>query len=157
MFSGEGTPFVMELPSYHVPKISAVLRSMWERTSAFLRKAGTVILLATIVVWFLSGYGFADGTFGAVADNNDSMLAVLAGAISWVFYPLGWGQWQPVAATITGLIAKENVVGTFGILYAGDVSWYAALQAAFTPLVGYSLLALTCCARRGRGDGRDQA
>ena len=140
-FMGCSAPFVMELPAYHVPTAGAVLRSMWERASSFIRKAGTVILLATIAVWFLSGYGFEGGTFGAVANQDNSLLAVLAGAVAWVFYPLGWGTWQPVAATLTGLLAKENVVGTFGILYAGDAGWYAALQASFTPLVGYSLLA----------------
>ena len=139
-FGGYSAPFVMELPAYHVPTAGVVLRSMWERASTFIKKAGTVILLATIAVWFLSGYGFADGGFGAVADQNDSLLAVLAGLVTWIFVPLGWAQWQPVSATITGLLAKENVVGTFGILYTGDAGWYAAMQAAFTPLAGYSLL-----------------
>lgn len=141
MFAGPSAPFVMELPAYHVPTVGAVLRSMWERAWSFIKKAGTVILLATIAVWFLSGYGFTDGSFGVVSDQSDSMLAIIAGAISWIFIPLGWGKWQPVAATVTGLLAKENVVGTIGILYAGDLGWYAALQVAFTPLVGYSLLA----------------
>lgn len=140
-FLGYSSPFVMELPAYRAPTPGGVLRSMWERASTFIKKAGTVILLATIVIWFLSGYGFADGGFGAVADRDDSLLALLAGAFSWIFAPLGWGQWQPVAATLTGLLAKENVVGTFGILYAGDMGWYAALQAAFTPLAGFSFLA----------------
>lgn len=140
-FLGYSAPFVMELPAYHAPTPGAVLRSMWERASTFIKKAGTVILLATIAIWFLSGYGFADGGFGAVADQDDSLLALFAGAFSWIFAPLGWSQWQPVAATLTGLLAKENVVGTFGILYAGDMGWYAALQAAFTPLAGFSFLA----------------
>lgn len=140
-FASTATPFVMELPAYHVPTAGAVLRSMWERAWSFIKKAGTVILLATILVWFLSGYGFTDGSFGAVEDQNNSLLAVIAGAIAWIFAPLGWGQWQAVGATITGLIAKENVVGTFAILYAGEAGWYSTIQAAFTPVAGYSLLA----------------
>ena len=140
-FSGDATPFVMELPAYHWPTIGSLLRSMWERAWSFIKKAGTVILAATIVVWFISGYGFVDGVFGAVEDQNDSILAVIGGALAWIFSPLGWGNWQATAATITGLIAKENVVGTFGILYNTSAGWYSALQAAYTPLTAYSLLA----------------
>jgi ferrous iron transport protein B len=141
IFASANTPFVMELPAYHIPTAGVVLRSMWERAWSFIKKAGTVILLATILVWFISGFGFVDGNFGLVEDQNDSLLAIIAGSIAWIFAPLGWANWQAVGATITGLIAKENVVGTFAILYAGDVSWYTSLQAAFTPVAGYSLLA----------------
>ena len=140
-FLGYSAPFIMELPAYHLPTAGVVLRSMWERSYAFIKKAGTLILLATIVVWFLSGYGFVDGSFGAVEDADNSLLAAIAGTVSWIFAPLGWGEWEPVAATITGLVAKENVVGTFGILYASEIGWYSALQAAFLPVAGYSLLA----------------
>ena len=140
-FSGDPAPFVMELPAYHIPTIGFVLRSMWERAWSFIKKAGTVILLATILVWFISSYGFVDGVFGAVEDQNNSLLAVFGNAIAWIFAPLGWGDWQAASAAVTGLIAKENVVSTFGILYAGDAGWYANVQAAFTPLAGYSFLA----------------
>ncbi len=140
-FAGNTAPFVMELPAYHMPTFGTVMRSMWERTSAFIKKAGTIILLAAIIIWFISSYGFVDGSFGAVADQNDSILAVLGGAIAWLFTPLGWGDWQAASATITGLIAKENVVSTIGILYAGDAGWYANVQASFTPVAAYSLLA----------------
>ena len=131
----------MELPAYHLPTIGSVLRSMWERAWSFIKKAGTIILLATILIWFISGYGFVDGVFGAVEDQNDSLLAALGGAICWIFNPLGWGDWQAASATVTGLIAKENVISTFGILYAGDAGWYANVQAAFTPVAAYSFLA----------------
>lgn len=141
MFAGETTPFVMELPAYHLPKVSAVLRSMWERAWAFIKKAGTIILVATILVWFLSSYGFADGGFGAVEDQADSLLAAFGNALAWIFYPLGCNTWQATAATITGLIAKENVVGTFGVLYAGGAGWYSNVQAAYLPAAGYALLA----------------
>ena len=149
-FQSPATPFVMELPAYHWPTAGSVLRSMWERAWSFIKKAGTLILAAAVVIWFLSGYGVSDGAFGAVADQNDSLLAVISSAIAWIFYPLGWGAlpgsgieyaWQPTAATITGLIAKENVVGTMGILYAGGAGWYANLQASLTPVAAYSLLA----------------
>lgn len=140
-FAGEATPFVMELPAYHWPTLSAILRSTWERVWSFIKKAGTIILAATIVVWFISKYGFGPDGFGPVVDQNDSLLAAFGNALCWIFAPLGWGSWEPTSATITGLIAKENVVGTFGILYAGDAGWYASLQAAFAPLACYSLLA----------------
>ena len=137
-FAGDPAPFIMELPAYHMP---TVLRSMWERAWSFIKKAGTIILLACILVWFISTYGVVDGTFMAVEDQNDSILAVLGTLICWIFNPLGWGDWQAASAAVTGLIAKENVVGTLGILYNGDAGWYANVQAAFTPLVAYSFLA----------------
>ena len=140
-FAGDPAPFIMELPAYHMPTVGAVLRSMWERAWSFIKKAGTIILLACILVWFISTYGVVDGTFMAVEDQNDSILAVLGTLISWIFNPLGWGDWQAASAAVTGLIAKENVVGTLGILYNGDAGWYANVQAAFTPLVAYSFLA----------------
>lgn len=140
-FAGDPAPFVMELPAYHLPTVGAVLRSMWERAWSFIKKAGTIILLAAILIWFISAYGFIDGTFMAVEDQNDSILAILGGAICWIFNPLGWGDWQAASAAITGLIAKENVVSTFGILYDGGPGWYANVQAAFTPVAGYAFLA----------------
>lgn len=140
-FAGDPAPFIMELPAYHMPTVGAVLRSMWERAWSFIKKAGTIILLACILVWFISTYGVVDGTFMAVEDQNDSILAVLGTLICWIFNPLGWGDWQAASAAVTGLIAKENVVGTLGILYNGDAGWYANVQAAFTPLVAYSFLA----------------
>ena len=147
MFAGEVAPFVMELPAYHLPTIGNVLRSMWERGWSFIKKAGTVILLATILVWFLSGYGFENGSFGAVADMDNSLLAAFGNAIAWIFIPLGWGNWQSAAACITGLIAKENVVGTFGVLLGhmdevAENGWeiWAQMATIFTPLAGYSYL-----------------
>ncbi len=147
MFSGDPAPFVMELPSYHWPTLGNILRSMWERAWSFIKKAGTVILLSAIVLWFLQGFGFENGTFGMVDDLNHSLLAAIGGAISWLFAPLGWGNWQSAVAAITGLIAKENVVGTFGILFGGfeevaENGWqvWSNLQATFTPLAAYSFL-----------------
>lgn len=140
-FAGDPAPFIMELPAYHMPTVGAVLRSMWERAWSFIKKAGTIILLACILVWFISTYGVVDGTFMAVEDQSDSILAVLGTLICWIFNPLGWGDWQAASAAVTGLIAKENVVGTLGILYNGDAGWYANVQVAFTPLVAYSFLA----------------
>lgn len=140
-FAGDPAPFIMELPAYHMPTAGAVLRSMWERAWSFIKKAGTIILLACILIWFISSYGVVDGTFMAVEDQNDSILAVLGTLICWIFNPLGWADWQAASAAVTGLIAKENVVGTLGILYNGDAGWYANVQAAFTPLVAYSFLA----------------
>ena len=140
-FAGDPAPFIMELPAYHMPTVGAVLRSMWERAWSFIKKAGTIILLACILVWVISTYGVVDGTFMAVEDQNDSILAVLGTLICWIFNPLGWGDWQAASAAVTGLIAKENVVGTLGILYNGDAGWYANVQVAFTPLVAYSFLA----------------
>ena len=140
-FAGDPAPFVMELPAYHLPTIGAVLRSMWERAWSFIKKAGTIILVACILIWFISSYGFVDGVFQAVEDQNDSILAIIGGAICWIFTPQGFGDWQAASATITGLIAKENVVSTFGILYDGDAGWYANVQAAFTYASGYAFLA----------------
>ncbi len=146
MFSGMPAPFVMELPAYHLPTVGNVLRSMWERGYSFIKKAGTIILLATIFVWFASNYGWADGSFGMV-DMNDSILAAIGSAIAWIFSPLGWGNWQSAVASFTGLIAKENVVGTFGVLFGGfdevaENGWqiWANLQQVFTPLSAYSFL-----------------
>ncbi len=140
-FAGDPAPFVMELPAYHLPTIGAVLRSMWERAWSFIKKAGTIILVACILIWFISSYGFVDGVFQPVEDQNDSILAIIGGAICWIFAPQGFGDWQAASATITGLIAKENVVSTFGILYDGDAGWYANVQAAFTYASGYAFLA----------------
>ena len=140
-FAGDPAPFVMELPAYHMPTVGAVLRSMWERAWSFIKKAGTIILVASILIWFISSYGFVDGVFQAVEDQNDSILAIIGGAICWIFAPQGFGDWQAASATITGLIAKENVVSTFGILYDGDAGWYANVQAAFTYASGYAFLA----------------
>ncbi len=146
MFAGDPSPFVMELPPYHMPTVGNILRSMWERGSSFIKKAGTIILLATIFVWFTSGYGFTDGAFGPCAMEN-SMLASIGNVISVLFVPLGWGDWQASVAAITGLIAKENVVGTMGILYGGfeevaENGWqvWANLREAYTPVAAYSFL-----------------
>ena len=140
-FAGDPAPFVMELPAYHLPTVGAVLRSMWERAWSFIKKAGTIILVACILIWFISSYGFVDGVFQVVEDQNDSILAIVGNAICWIFAPQGFGDWQATSATITGLIAKENVVSTFGILYDGDAGWYANVQAAFTYASGYAFLA----------------
>lgn len=140
-FSNAVTPFVMELPSYRTPDPKSVMRSVSQRAASFVRKAGTVILLAAITVWFISGYGFEGGTFGAVINPDDSLLAVLGGLISWMFVPLGWGTWQAVTTAVTGLLAKENVVSTLGVLYAGGAGWYANLQSVFSVASGYSFLA----------------
>ncbi len=146
MFAGDPAPFVMELPAYHLPTVGNLLRSMWERGWSFIKKAGTVILLATILVWFTSSFGWADGRFGMV-DMNDSILAIVGNAIAWIFAPLGWGNWQSAVACVTGLIAKENVVGTFGVLFGGfeevaENGWqvWANMREAFTPLSAYSFL-----------------
>jgi ferrous iron transport protein B len=163
-FAGEPAPFVMELPSYHVPSASNVLRATWERGWSFIKRAGTVILLSTIVLWFLQGYGFTDGAFGPVEDNNSSLLAAIGNAIAWIFYPLGWTgdmAWKAAVASFTGLIAKENVVGTFGTLYhfAGEVSEngeeiWALVGADFGAVTAYSfmifnLLCAPCFAAMG--------
>lgn len=146
MFAGDPAPFVMELPAYHWPTVANVLRSMWERGWSFIKKAGTVILLATVFVWFTSNFGWENGTFGMVA-MDASILAALGGAIAWIFTPLGWGNWQGAVATITGLIAKENVVGTFGVLFGGfdevaENGWqiWVNMREVFTPLAAYSFL-----------------
>ena len=140
-FAGEATPFVMELPAYHLPSFSRVMRATGERCMAFVKKALTVLLLATIVIWFLSTYGIVDGAFGAVEDQADSMLAAIGGAISGIFAPLGWGTWQATAASIVGITAKENIVSTLGILYACPEGWYSAVQAALPTAAGFSFLA----------------
>ena len=145
MFAGDPAPFVMELPAYHWPTLSNILRSMWERGWSFIKKAGTIILLATILVWFLSGYGFGEKGFGAV-DMDQSLLANIGNAFAWIFRPLGFGDWKATVACVTGLIAKENVVGTFGVLYGfaevaedGAEVW-GSLQNAYTPVAGYAFL-----------------
>jgi len=145
MFAGDVAPFVMELPAYHWPTVINILRSMWERGWSFIKKAGTIILLATIFVWFASNFGWGEDGFGMV-DMDESVLAMLGGFIAPIFTPLGWGNWQASVAAITGLIAKENVVGTFGILYGfgevaedGEEIW-GALAASFTTLAAYSFL-----------------
>lgn len=143
-FSGDPAPFVMELPAYHLPTLGNVLRSMWERGWSFIKKAGTIILLSTIVVWFLTFFGFTPDGFRMLAEEEIdlSILARVGSAIAWIFRPLGWGNWQAAVASITGLVAKENIVGTMGILYrAGEGSVYAHLAAAFSSAAGYSFLA----------------
>ena len=143
MFSGEPAPFVMELPAYHWPTLGNVLRSMWERGWSFIKKAGTIILLSTIFVWFTSYFGWVDGQFQMLSDDqiDCSILAAIGGAIDWIFAPLGWGNWQAVVASITGLVAKENIVGTLGVLYGGGGgSVYDAMAAAFTAITAYSFL-----------------
>ena len=143
MFAGDPAPFVMELPAYHWPTLGNVLRSMWERGWSFIKKAGTIILLSTIFVWFTSYFGWVDGQFQMLSDEqiDCSILAAIGGAIDWIFAPLGWGNWQAVVASITGLVAKENVVGTLGVLYGGgDGSVYDAMAAAFTGITAYSFL-----------------
>ena len=142
-FAGEPAPFVMELPAYHWPTAGNVLRSTWERGWSFIKKAGTIILLSTIFVWFTTYFGIVDGTFRMLSEDeiNYSILASIGGALAWIFKPLGWGNWQAVVASITGLIAKENIVGTLGILYGGgDGSVYSNLASAFTPITAYSFL-----------------
>ena len=134
----------MELPAYHMPTVGNVLRSMWERAWSFIKKAGTVILLATILVWFLSYFGFVNGSFQMLTEDqmDDSLLAIIGNAISWIFAPLGWGNWQAAVASVTGLIAKENIVGTMGILYGGTgATVYQAMADAFTQVSGLSFLA----------------
>ncbi|MFU2423470.1 MAG: ferrous iron transport protein B [Bacteroides sp.] len=143
MFAGDPAPFVMELPAYHMPTLGNVLRSMWERGWSFIKKAGTIITLSTILVWFTTYFGFVDGTFRMLAEDeiDSSILAAIGNVIAWIFIPLGWGNWQAAVASITGLVAKENIVGTLGILYGGgDGNVYANLAAAFTQVSGYSFL-----------------
>jgi len=142
-FSGEPAPFVMELPAYHLPTLGNVLRSMWERGWSFIKKAGTIILLSTIVLWFLSRFGFVDGAFTMLGEEEigNSILAVIGNGIAWLFAPLGWGNWQAAVASITGLIAKENIVGTMGVLYgSGEISTWAMLARVFTGVTGFSFL-----------------
>lgn len=147
MFAGDPAPFVMELPAYHIPTVGNVLRSMWERGWSFIKKAGTVILLSTIVIWFLQSFGFENGGFAMVEDINHSLLAMIGQTFAWIFTPLGWGEWKGAVATITGLVAKENVVATFGQLYGfaevaedGTEIW-GTLAMSFTALSAYSFLA----------------
>ncbi len=166
MFAGEPAPFVMELPAYHTPSMGNVLRGTWDRGWAFIKRAGTVILISSIILWFLMGYGFENGIFGAVEDGNNSLLASIGNAIAWIFYPLGWigeNAWKLTCATITGLIAKEEVVNFFGIAfnYVGEADLmedasglYPAIASAFTGLTAYSfmifnLLCAPCFAAMG--------
>lgn len=142
-FLGEPAPFVMELPAYHMPTVGNVLRSMWERGWSFIKKAGTIILISTILVWFTTYFGFVDGTFQMLSDEqiDHSILAAIGNAIAWIFNPLGWGNWQAAVASITGLVAKENIVGTLGILYGGgEATVYQNIAAAFTAVSGFSFL-----------------
>ncbi|MDO5519516.1 MAG: ferrous iron transport protein B [bacterium] len=160
LFAGDVAPFVMELPAYHMPTITNVMRSMWERASSFVKKAGTIILLSTIVIWFLQNFGFTSGSFAMVEDMNDSLLAAIGGVIAPIFAPLGWGNWKFASAAITGLIAKENVVGTFGVLYGfgevaedgveiwGSLASSVSATAAYSFLV-FNLLCAPCFAAMG--------
>ena len=144
MFAGDPAPFVMELPAYHMPTVGSVLRSMWERGWSFIKKAGTIILVSTIAVWFTTYFGVVDGKFQMLSEDqiDYSILATIGKAICWIFIPQGWGNWQATVASVTGLVAKENIVGTLGILYGGgDASVYATMGAAFTAVSGYSFLA----------------
>ena len=143
MFAGDPAPFVMELPAYHWPTVGNVLRSMWERGWSFIKKAGTIILLSTIVIWFTTYFGWVDGQFQMLSEEqiDGSILAKIGNAIAWIFAPLGWGNWEAVVASITGLIAKENIVGTLGILFGnGDGTVYQAMGAAFNGVTGYSFM-----------------
>lgn len=139
MFSGDPAPFVMELPAYHLPTVGNLLRSMWERGWSFIKKAGTIILLSTIFVWFTTYFGFVDGSFRMLGEDEigNSILAAIGNGLAWIFAPLGWGNWQATVASITGLVAKENIVGTMGILYPGG---WTEIGAAFTGLSGFSFL-----------------
>lgn len=143
MFAGEPAPFVMELPAYHMPTPDNVLRSMWERGWSFIKKAGTIILLSTVAVWFASYFGFTEDGFRMLSEDelNLSILAKIGSGIAFIFAPLGWGNWQAAVASITGLVAKENIVGTMGILYGGgDTTVWQTLSGAFTGITGYSFL-----------------
>ena len=160
-FSGDPAPFVMEMPAYHVPAASNVLRATWERGWSFIKRAGTVILASSVILWFLQGFGVVDGTFGMVDDNNSSLLAAVGSAAAFIFRPLGFGDWQSTVATVTGLIAKENVVSTFGVLFhvgaevaEDDLLLWAAVAAHYTKLAAYSfmifnLLCAPCFAAMG--------
>ena len=160
LFAGDPAPFVMEMPAYHTPRAVNVLRSMWERGSSFIKKAGTIILLSTIVLWFLQGFGWEKGALGMVDDIDHSILSSIGQTFAWIFSPLGWGDWKAAVASVTGLIAKENVVATFGQLYGfaevaeeGNEFW-GQLSASFTPLAAYSfmvfnLLCAPCFAAMG--------
>jgi len=162
MFAGDPAPFVMELPAYHVPTVLNVLRSMWERAWSFIKKAGTIILLSTIILWFLMNFGWVDGNFGMLEAEqlNDSILATIGNVIAPIFAPLGWGDWKMAVAAVTGLIAKENVVGTFGILFGfaevaedgsefwGQLANSLPAVAAYSFLV-FNLLCAPCFAAMG--------
>ena len=139
IFSGDPAPFVMELPAYHLPTVSNLLRSMWERGWSFIKKAGTIILLSTIIVWFTTYFGFVDGQFQMLSEDqiSNSILAAIGNCIAWIFTPLGWGNWQAAVASVTGLVAKENIVGTMGILYPGG---WSEIGGAFTAISGFSFL-----------------
>jgi ferrous iron transport protein B len=144
LFEGDPAPFVMELPAYHWPTLESVLRSMWERGWSFIKKAGTIITLSTILVWFTTYFGFVDGSFGMLSEEqiDYSILATVGKALAWIFIPQGFGNWQATVASITGLVAKENIVGTMGILYsAGEGTVYANMGATFTAISGYAFLA----------------
>ncbi len=164
-FAGEPAPFVMELPAYHAPSVSNVLRATWERGWSFIKRAGTIILLSSIVLWFLQGYGFVDGAFQAVEDNNASLLAVIGRSAAWIFAPIGWTGdmgWKATVATFTGLIAKEEVVNFFGVAYRyageelggnGEAIW-TLVRADFGAVTAYSfmifnLLCAPCFAAMG--------
>ena len=160
-FAGDPAPFVMELPAYHIPSAGNVLRATWERGWSFIKRAGTVILASSIILWFLQGFGWENGAFGMVEDMNNSVLAAIGSAISFIFVPLGFGTWKPTVAVFTGLIAKENVVATFGVLYNyvgelsenGDEIW-GLVAADFTAISAYSfmifnLLCAPCFAAMG--------
>jgi ferrous iron transport protein B len=138
MFAGDPAPFVMEMPAYHVPSPTNVLRATWERGWSFIKRAGTIILLATIGVWFLQSFGFTETGLGMVEDSDASLLAAIGGAICWIFAPLGFDNWQATVATISGLIAKENVVGTMAVLYPGNFSAQIAIH--FTAITTYSYM-----------------
>jgi ferrous iron transport protein B len=151
-FAGDPAPFVMELPAYHVPSVGNVLRATWERGWSFIKRAGTIILLASMGVWFLQSFGFEGGSFGMVEDNEASLLAAIGNTVCWIFAPLGFGTWQATVATITGLIAKEDVVGTMAVLYPGNFTMQIATH--FTPVTTYSfmlfnLLCAPCFAAMG--------
>ncbi|KIR01907.1 Ferrous iron transport protein B [Lachnospiraceae bacterium TWA4] len=141
MFAGDPAPFVMELPAYHMPTVGNVLRSMWERGWAFIKKAGTIILLSTIVIWFVSFFGFVDGSFTMLSEDqlDSSIIATIGQGIAWIFAPLGWGTWQAAVASVIGLVAKENIVATLGIVYGGEAT-YANMAAAFSVAAGLSFL-----------------
>ena len=160
LFAGDPAPFVMELPAYHMPTLGNIARSVWERSSSFVKKAGTVILLSTILVWFTSSFGFVDGHLVMVEDLNDGILSSIGEAIAWIFAPLGWGNWKAAVATFTGLIAKENLVGTFGVLYGlaeasedGQEFWGTfakdfSMLSAYSYLI-FNLLCAPCVAAMG--------
>ena len=142
MFAGDPAPFVMELPAYHLPTVGNLLRSMWERGWSFIKKAGTIILLSTIFVWFTSRFGWGAEGFGMLPEDElqNSILAYIGRGICWIFAPLGWGEWQATVASVTGLVAKENIVGTMGVLYGASGNVYATLAATFSGIAGYSFL-----------------